>query len=138
MRKHSSYRPRPVGLPLSQQKLNALLMNPWVAVQRLKEGTADGEDGHTVLCFLNVSNEILRRRQADTSVRRQAITAGMLAVKAALDMNDDSPRLGEVQRDELCTAMTLADATVQCCKKHEIHAAVQSVMAAVEKIRERS
>lgn len=133
MRKRSNYRPKPIGLPLSQRKLNALLMTPWVAVQRLRSGEADGEDGHTLLCFLNVALEILRRRSTDTTERRRAIAEGAVALRNALNINEDAPRLLPNDFDLMSVAMTLADAVMQCCKDHEVRIAINSVYEEVTK-----
>ena len=107
-----------------------LVLIPHVAVARLISDQCDGEDAHSLLAFLNVAYRVYERR-AKPDQRGKLIMDAMLAMKCALDRDEDAPKATAAELRIIKTGVSVGDNLISGSLSHEAKEAINYVWARV-------
>ena len=110
-RPRKQYRPKAISKPMGIAHANKLVISPLIALNMFANDTCDGENAHTLLCYLNVAYRVMDVKQ---DPRRDTVLAAMLAIREALDVEEDAPRLTTEQLKTVRVGVEVADHVCQC------------------------
>jgi hypothetical protein len=88
-----------------------LVISPLIALNMLANDTCDGENAHTLLCYLNVAYRVMDVKK---DARRETVLAAMLAIREALDVEEDAPKVTPEQLKTVRVGVEVADHVCQC------------------------
>lgn len=120
------YKPKPIGKPMGAGLGDKLVLIPHVAVARLIADTCDGEDAHSLLAFLNVAYRVYEKR-GKPDQRGKLIMDAMLAMKCALDRDEDAPKVTAAELNIIKTGVTVGDNLITGALSHEVAEAIGHV-----------
>lgn len=105
------YRPKLIGTPMGIRHADRLVISPLIALNMFAVGTCDGENAHTLLCYLNVAFRVMDVKKDE---RKQLVLDAMLAIREALDVDEDHPVLTAEALKTVRVGVEVADYICQC------------------------
>lgn len=105
------YKPKPIGTPMGIRHADRLVISPLIALNMFASDTCDGENAHTLLCYLNVAFRVMDVKRDE---RKQLVLDAMLTIREALDVDEDYPKLPPEALKTVRVGVEVADHICQC------------------------
>lgn len=110
-RPRKAYKPKLIGTPMGIRHADRLVISPLIALNMFAAGSCDGENAHTLLCYLNVAFRVMDVKKDE---RKQLVLDAMLTIREALDVEEDHPVLSAEALKTVRVGVEVADYICQC------------------------
>jgi hypothetical protein len=118
------YTPKNVGIPMGIRHADRLVISPLIALNMFASDTCDGENAHTLLCYLNVAFRVMDVKNDE---RKQLVLDAMLTIREALDVDEDYPKLPPEALKTVRVGVEVADHVCQVGNSAEWRKAIDYV-----------